>query len=187
VPGATGRKWLLGLACLVLAGGWAIAAGNEKGMGEYEVKATFLFNFTKFTDWPDSAFASATAPIVIGIVGEDPFGTTMDNVVRGEVVRDRKLVVKRLRADEDLQSCHVLFISRSEKERVPAVLKRVKGHPILMVGDTTDFAEKGGMVGLVLANESVKLEVNQGATEQAGLQISAKLLKLARIVKTQRN
>ena len=144
----TRRKWLVGLACLGLAGGWAAAAGNEAGMGEYQVKAAFLFNFTKFTDWPPSAFASATAPIVIGIVGEDPFGSTMDDVVRDEVVRERKLVVKRLRADEDLESCHVLFISRSEKERLPAVFNRLKGHPILSVGDSVGRMKKSIALGV---------------------------------------
>jgi hypothetical protein len=180
--GATRRKWLLGLACLVLASGWAAAAGSEKGMGEYQVKAAVVFNFTKFTDWPSNAFASATAPIVIGIVGEDPFGSTLDDLVRGEAVRERKLVVKRLRAGEDLQSCHVLFISRSEKERLSGVLRQLKGHPVLSVGDMNDFAEQGGMVSLKLAKENVKLEINQAAAEQAGLQISAKVLKIARIV-----
>ncbi len=181
--GPTRPIWLVALACLGLAGGWAAAAGNEAGMGEYQVKATFVYNFTKFTEWPSNAFASATAPIVIGIVGQDPFGGTIDAIVRDEVVRERKLVVKRLRADDDLQSCHVLFISRSEKDRLPAVLNQLKGRPVLIVGDMNDFAEQGGMVNLKIANNNVKLEINQAAAEKAGLQISAKLLKLARIVK----
>jgi len=182
VRGTTRGHWLLGLVCLAVACGHAIAAGNETAMGEYQVKAAHLFNFTKFTDWPTSAFTSATAPIVIGIVGEDPFGKTMDEVVRDEVVRERKLTVKRLHADDDLQSCHVLFISRSEKDHVQALVNKLKGHPVLLVGDMNDFAPKGGMVGLVLSNNTVKFEVNQAAAEKAGLQISAKLLKLARIV-----
>jgi len=176
------RKWLVGLACLWLAGGWA--AGNGKGVGEYQVKAAFIYNFTQFTDWPASTFSATNAPIVIGIVGEDPFGNIMDEVVRGEVVRGHPLVIKRLRADEDFRSCHVLFISRSEKDRLPALLSQLKDSPVLTVSDITEFAQEGGMVNLVLANNTVKLEINQAKAEEAGLQISAKLLRLARIVKS---
>jgi len=184
LPHPTTRlKWLVKLAGLCLAGAWAVAAETGPVVGEYQVKAAFIYNFTKFTDWPPSAFSSPGAPIVIGILGEDPFGQTMDDVVRGEVVRERPLVVKRLRPDDDLRSCHVLFISRSEQQRLPAVLSQLKGSPVLSVGDIAGFAEQGGMVNLLLASKTVKIEINQAAAEQAGLQISAKLLKLARLVK----
>ena len=180
----TRRKWLLSLVDLCLAGAWAAAADTGPVAGEYQVKAAFLYNFTKFTNWPPSAFASTTAPLVIGILGEDPFGQTIDDVIRGEVVGDRPLVVKRLRADEDLRGCHVLFVSRSEKERLPVVLRLLKGSPILSVSEINGFAEQGGMVNLLLSSKTVKMEINQAAAEEAGLQISAKLLKLARLVKT---
>jgi hypothetical protein len=124
--------------------------------------------------------------MVIGIVGEDPFGQTLDEVVRGEMVGGRPLVVKRLRADDDLRTCHILFISRSEKERLPALLSQLKGSPVLSVSEIKGFAEQGGMVNLLLANKTVKMEINQSAAEQAGLQISAKLLKLARLVNSSR-
>jgi len=182
-PPTTRRKWLLKVASLWLAGVCAAtAADTSPGAGEYQVKAAFLFNFTKFTNWPPSVFPSANAPIVIGIVGEDPFGKTIDDLVSGEAVGGHPLVVKRLRADDDLRACHLLFISRSEKERLPAVLSQLKGSPVLSVGEFNGFAEQGGMVNLLLANKSVKIEINQAAAEQAGLQISAKLLKLARLV-----
>jgi hypothetical protein len=99
-------------------------------------------------------------------------------------VHDRPLIVKRPRAAEDLRSCHLLFISRSEKERLPAVLSQLKGSPVLTVSETDGFAEQGGMVNLALVNKTVKIEINQAAAAQAGLQISAKLLKLARLVKS---
>lgn len=177
------RNWLVRLACLWLVSAWAFAADPSPVASEYQVKATFLYNFTKFTNWPPGAFATPSAPIVIGILGEDPFGHTMDDVVRGEVVGQRPLDVKRLRAEDDLRSCHVLFISRSEKERLPTVLSQLKGSPVLSVGEINGFAEQGGMINLLLVNKTVKIEINQAATVQAGLQISAKLLKLARLVK----
>ena len=178
----TRRKWLLRFACLCLAGACTAAADITPGAGEYQVKAAFLYNFTKFTDWPPRVFSSSNAPIFIGIVGEDPFGKTIDDVVSGEVVAGHPLVVKRLRAEDDLRSCHVLFISRSEKERLPEVLRQLKGTPVLSVSEISGFAEQGGMVNFQLANKTVKMEINQAAAEHAGLQISAKLLKLARLV-----
>lgn len=179
------RKWLIRLFCFwLLASRVAVfAAEKSPGMAEYQVKAAFLFNFTKFTDWPASAFTSTNAPMVIGILGDDPFGKTLEDAVTGEVVQDHPLVFKRLRADEDLRGCHVLFISRSEKDRVAKVLEKLKGSPVLTAGDTKDFAERGGIVNLLLVQDTVKLEINQSAAEEAGLKISAKLLKLARIVK----
>jgi hypothetical protein len=178
------RNWLVGVVCLCLAGGGA--AGDEKSaaVGEYQVKAAFLYNFTQFTDWAASAFPATNSPIIIGITGEDPFGSTIDEAVRGEVVRGRTLIVKRLRADEDLRSCHVVFISRSEKEKVPRILDQLKGSPTLTVSDLSGFAQQGGMINLLLVNKAVKLEINQAVAEAAGLQISAKLLKLARIVRS---
>ena len=178
----TRRKWLVSLACLCLAAASPAVAGNDAGVGEYQVKAAFLFNFTKFTDWPPKAFPSSNAPIVIGIVGEDPFGKTIDDVVSGEAVGGHPLIVKRLRADDDLRNCHLLFISRSEKERLPALLTQLKGSPVLSVSEIDGFAAQGGMVNLLLANKTVKMEINQAVAEHAGLQISAKLLKLARLV-----
>ena len=162
-------------------GGFATAADNA-GLAEYQVKAAYLYNFTKFTDWPDSAFASADAPLVIGVVGEDPFGKVLDAIVGSDAVRGHPLIVKRLRTGDDLRGCHVLFISRSEKDRLSELLQTLKGVPVLTVSDLGDFANQGGMVNLVLIRENVKLEINQAAAEQAGLKISAKLLRLARIV-----
>ncbi len=179
-------RCLLAVACLGLAGGWAAGQDKRASVSEYELKAAFIYNFTQFTDWPVDAFASAAAPLVIGIVGEDPFGKTLDDVVRGEIVRGRPLVVKRLRADEDLRSCHVLFLSRSEKERLAALCGQLKDSPVLTVSDVDGFAQQGGMVNLLLVNNTVKMEINQAAAEGAGLQISSKLLKLARVVRTRR-
>ncbi len=181
---ATRRGWLLGLLCLFLAGGGALAAESAGGAAEYQVKAAFLYNFTKFTEWPADAFADTNAPIVIGVVGADPFGQMLDATVAGEVVRNRPLVVRRFRADEDLGGCHVLFISRSEQEHLPALLNPLKGRPVLTLADASGFAEQGGMVNLLLVQKSVKLEINQAVAETAGLRISAKLLNLARSVKS---
>ncbi len=177
------RIWLLGLVGLCLTGAWTASADTSPAASEYQVKATFIYNFTKFTDWPSSAFTSPEAPIVIGIVGEDPFGPTMEAVFRGETLAGRPFSIKRLGGEDDLRKCHLLFISRSEKDRLPALLNKLKGSPVLTVSEIDGFAERGGMIHLAVSNKSVKVEINQAAVEQAELQISAKLLKLARLVK----
>lgn len=176
-------EWLLGLVCVWLATAFAVAADSRPVAGEYQVKAAFLYKFIKFTDWPTNAFAAPESPIVIGIVGEDPFGQTIDDLVRDEVVGVRPLIIKRLNSDGDLSGCHVLFVSPLEKDRA-SILNRVKGLSILTVSDAPGFAEQGGMVTLVLANKRVSPEINQTVAEAAGLRISAKLLKLARLVKS---
>lgn len=179
------RNWLVGVLCLGLAiGSAAPVHGAEAAVSEYELKAAFLYNFTKFVDWPPRAFPVADGPIVIGIIGEDPFGTAIDALVRGEVVHDHALIVKRMPADGDLRNCQVLYISRSEKDHLPALMNQLKGSPVLTVSDMERFGEQGGIVNLVLENKAVKIEINSAAADRAGLQISAKLLRLARLVKS---
>lgn len=175
--------WLLALACLSLAGARAVAGSTGVEATEYQIKATYVYNFTKFADWPAGAFASSNAPIVISIIGEDPFGSALDDIVRGELVRNRQLVIKRFHAGDDLANCHVLFICRSEKEHLPQLLEQLKGRPVLTVSDMDGFAGQGGMLNLLVVRKTVKMEINQEAAADAGLQISVKLLKLARLVK----
>ena len=177
-------KRLLVCVCLWLAGSWLATAADNPGLSEYDVKAGFLFKLPQFIDWPASAFVTPDAPIVIGIVGVDPFGKTLDELVKGEIVRGHPLAIKRLNPDDDLKSCQVLFICRNKKDQLPSLLQKLKGCPVLTVGDDNGFADQGSMVNFVLVQEKVKLEINPVAVEQAGLQISAKLLKLARIVKS---
>jgi hypothetical protein len=177
--------WLFAFACFWLAcSRLAVADDNPGGVAEYQVKAVYLYKFTEFTDWPAGSFTSADAPLVIGIVGENPFGSILDDLTKGEVVRGHPLVVKRLQPGDDLRNCQVLFISHYDKEAMPTLFQKLKDSPVLTVGDATGFADQGGMINFVIDEEKVKLEINQSAAEEAGLQISAKLLKLAHIVKS---
>jgi len=163
-----------------LLAGLSLHSGPRK---EYEVKAAFLVNFTKFVDWPTNSYADSNAPLVVGILGQDPFGQEIDNAVNGELAHGRSIVVKRLRIEDDLRSCHVLFICSSVIQQLPTILNRLKGSPVLTVSDVKVFAQQGGMFNLFLVNETVKIEINRAAAEQAGLQVSSKLLQLSRLVK----
>lgn len=147
-----------------------------------QVEAVFLFNFTQFVDWPPQAFAEPGAPIIIGVLGSDPFGAALDEVVRGEVVRGHPLVVHRAQHIEELADCQILFISRSERARVAPILATLKGSNILTVSDLDEFAKEGGMICFVLMDNKVRLRVNLEATKTAGLTLSSKLLRVAQIV-----
>lgn len=172
------RALALGLVCWWLSMATAFAA---KLSSEYEIKAAFLYNFISFTEWPDTAFTEPTSPIVIGVVGKDPFGSALDSMMNGERVKDRPLVVWRITRMEDLNRCHILFISNSETPKVGEILERLKTAPVLTVSDIAGFAEAGGAVGFTTQG-NVRLTINPGAIQAARLTVSAKLLRLAKLV-----
>jgi hypothetical protein len=174
---------ILLLACCVVMPP-AFAAEPAKKAGEYEVKAVFLYNFARFVEWPETAFTNSEAPFVIVVAGEDPFGQALDDAVAGEQVRNRRLIVKRIRSSDPIPDCHLLFISRSEKDRLAEISRGLRRQPTLIVADTPRGAERGAMVNLVV-QDSVRMEINQLAAEAAGLHISSKLLGLAKIVESE--
>jgi hypothetical protein len=146
---------------------------------DYDLKAVFLFNFVQFVEWPPETFPNADAPIVIGVLGEDSVEKSLDQVVRNEIVRERKLVVKRYRRIDEIDSCQILFISQSKSEEFKEVLAVLKGKPVLTVGETEGFALGGGMIRFLTDQNKIRLRINKDATEAAGLTMSSKLLKAA--------
>jgi hypothetical protein len=149
---------------------------------ESDVKAAFLYNFTKFVEWPSAAFADARSPLKICVLGEDPFGKTL-RALMDEEVGGRPLSLLRLDNLSNPAACHVLFISRSEKKRLPQILAALGETPVLTVGDTPEFLEQGGIINFILEGSKVRFEINQEAAERVGIKISSKLLALARNVK----
>lgn len=146
---------------------------------EYDVKAAFLLNFTKFIEWPAEAFASP-AQISICILGEDSFGSTLDQIVSGEAVNGRKVTVQRIKRPPPPRTCQILFVSKSEKE-VAKTLSAL-GPGVLTVGERETFVREGGMIAFVIEERRVRFDINQGAAEKAGLKLSSKLLGVARSV-----
>jgi len=133
-------------------------------------------------DWPVQAFPHSSSPIVIGVLGSDPFGAALDDVVRGEMVKGRPLVVRRFQRIEELTDCHILFVSRSERARLEPIVQTLKGRSILTVSDLEGFAGDGGVIGFVLVDNKIRLRVNLEAARDAGLTLSSKLLRPAQIV-----
>src|ERR1700733_4079823 len=136
----------------------AMAAPN--GPQEYQVKAVFLFNFTQFIGWPPSTPAESQTPIVIGILGDDPFGSYLDDTVRGEKVGDRPLIVRRYRHLEDVDDCQILFISRSESVHFEQIVAHLKDRSILTVSDADQSGKRGGIVRFVTEKDRVKLHIS---------------------------
>lgn len=169
------------VAALVLVACVAGAsAGAQEVEPEYELKAAFLYNFVKFVEWPSEAFAGARSPLTICIYGTDPFGDSLDGVVRGESLGERGLLVQRPESLEELRDCQVLFVSRSERPRMAEVLASVEHAPVLTVGDTDGFLRAGGMINFVLEENKVRFLINQEAAERSHLRISSRLLRLAK-------
>jgi hypothetical protein len=144
---------------------------------EYQVKAVFLFNFAKFVEWPPAAFSDANTPLVIGVLGRDPFGSYLDDTVRGERVNNRPLIVQRYRNTGEIKQCHVLFISRSESDRLDQIVSSLKYRKILIVTDANG-GDGGVIIRFVNEGNRIRFKIDAQAAKAANLTISSKLLRL---------
>ena len=162
--------------------------GDTPDSSEYLIKAGFIYNFAKFVEWPSAAFAQPDSPIVIGVLGTDPFGSVLDRLVQDKKIGQRGFVVRRykwgkdLKDLKDLRDCKILFVSASEKAHADEIIQLVKWLPILTVGETPGFAERGGVIRFTVEDNRVRFEVNVDAAHQADLNISSRLLTLAKII-----
>jgi len=162
--------------------------GDAPDSSEYLIKAGFIYNFAKFVEWPSAAFAQPDSPIVIGVLGTDPFGSVLDRLVQDKKIGQRGFVVRRykwgkdLKDLKDLRDCKILFVSASEKAHADEIIQLVKWLPILTVGETPGFAEHGGVIRFTVEDNRVRFEVNVDAAHQADLNISSRLLTLAKII-----
>ncbi len=177
---ATLTKFCL-VAALLWAGG-AHGPATAADLPEYRLKAVFLFNFAQFVTWPKRAFPDPQTPLVIGILGDDPFGSDLDETGRGEQVNNRPLVVRRYRKIEEIGICHILFICRSEADRTGQIAGSLKGREILTVGDVDGPATRSAMIRFAMEKSKIRLKINIGAAKAAELTISSKLLRAADIV-----
>jgi hypothetical protein len=150
--------------------------------GEYQVKAVFLYNFSRFVEWPETAFPDSKAPFVVGVFGFDPFGADLDEAVRGESVRGHPLVVRRVRNAAEAADCQIVFIHHSERDRLPELLAAVDKRSILTVSDLEGAAKLGVMIRFVTQSGRIRMSINPDAARAAQLTISSNLLRSAEIV-----
>ena len=173
-------KSLVVLALFLLP---STAPAAQDNPSEYQLKAAFVYNFAKFVDWPASTYAGPQSPFAICILGTDPFGSVIDDALRGKTVADHPVVVRRDKDAVAARRCQIIFVSASEKDRLPDILTGLKGANALMVGDFDGFAAAGGAIELTLQDSRIRFAINPDAADGAGLRISSKLLALATIVR----
>lgn len=167
----------VGLAIwLVLAVTWSHAQQSQAP--EYQLKAAFLFNFAKFVDWPPEVFPDPQSPIVIGIVGENPFKDYLETAIRGKAINNRAVVLKVFTANLEITNCHILFVSSSEKSHLTELFRTLATAPVLTVSEVDGFTGAGGMINFFSDEKKVRFEINNESATRARLKISSKLLAL---------
>ena len=157
--------------------------GASQEFQEYQVKAAYLFNFAKFVEWPKKAFADENTPITIGILGDDPFGPALDSLAASQEIQGREIVVRRFSRIDGIENGQILFISRNREKLLSDILGRLEGKCVLTVSETRTFAFDGGMINFVIIDDKVRFEINVKAAERAKLNLSSKLLRVARTVR----
>lgn len=160
------------------------AAGAAGAPTEYDVKAVFVLNFSRFVAWPTQAFTSATQPFAICVLGNDPFGPHLDDAVRGERADGHPLIVRRFQSIADVGDCQILFIDQSQAAQLPRILAALDHHSILTVTDLQGASRRGVMIQFATVDNQIRLRINPDSARAAGLTISSTLLQLAQIDRT---
>lgn len=179
---AAARKNFLGLEVGLIEAS-ARNSTDTKRAKEYKIKAAFLYNFCVFTTWPKEAFKKDDSPIVVGVLGSDPFGPALDAALKKKKVDNRAFRIERYAKFKDIGDCHLLFVPSDSAKHMSDVKKKLENKHTLIVGESTSFALAGGAIGFYVEKKKMRFEVNTAETKRRGLSISSKLLKLARIVK----
>jgi len=163
------------------------ATAYSQDMGavkEYKVKVAYIYNFARYIKWPKDAFADRESPFVIGILGDAPFGNTLQRVVESRKIRDRRIVVRHFAAPRDYESCQILFVTGTvDVEAQKEIVNLTKGMPVLIVGETANFASQGAGINFYHdIDDTIGFEINVDNLKRRHLMVDARLLKLARIV-----
>jgi hypothetical protein len=180
----TCRHQCLLLRIAVVALAWALIGppsmqGQHSKPTEYEVKATYLYNFSRFVEWPVKGTQAQSDSFSICVLGQDPFGPALNAILADVTVAGKSVVAKRIPTPQDAVNCRVLFISSSENTRLKQILTTLGDASVLTVSDLPQFTQRGGMVQFILEGNRVRFEVNLATAERAGLTLSSELLKVA--------
>jgi len=170
------RKFAAWAVCIALCNPQYAQADDNK---EYLVKAAFIYNFIKFIEWPAEKAIAQQSKIDICTLGETP----LSNASKVFAAASTPQLALSLVQDNNLHSipqhCHVLFISESQSDRLPSILEAMKGHPVLLVSDMDGFTQAGGMIGFVIDDNKIKIDVNKREITSAGMRVDAQLLEIA--------
>jgi hypothetical protein len=177
------RRGRVGLA-FVLVAGVALSAGRARAQpapAEYQVKAAYLLNFARFVEWP-AGVLPASSPLNIAIVGDDPFGGALDEVLRGKSANGHAIQLRHLRWDDTLAPSQIIFISASEEGHLSQILRFIGRDSVLTVSDIDRFSLRGGVIEFLMVGDRVRFDINRTSAAAAQLNISSKLLNVARAV-----
>jgi hypothetical protein len=170
-------------AGLVLLAGMTAGASTRADELEQAVKAEFIERFTRFIDWPMQSLHNPEGSFVLCVVGETPMEPHLARLAHERRIKDRPVELRHLKAGADVNGCHVLFIAPSERARLKQILAHSAGRPVLTVGDAEGFAQQGVLINLVVDDDGkVRFEICSTQLRKSGLNISAQLLRLARLV-----
>lgn len=153
------------------------SAAQQPKVSESQVKATYLYNFTRFVQWP--ATAAQADSFFICVIGQDPFGLSLDTILKGETIDGKALVARRVETVQDAINCRVLYVSASEESHLKEILAGLDKTGVLTVSDIPQFSQRGGMIQFVEVANKIRFEVNLTNTQEAGLTLSSELLKVA--------
>lgn len=162
---------------------FGVAAGAPlyaQTASESDVKAAFLFNFAKFVEWPPEVLSDSDK-LVVGVLGDDAFGSTLEKALAGKTAGGHPIAVERLAVPEQekLTRCHILFVSPTQNERLGPLLATTADAALLTVGENDEFVDRGGVIAFTVQDNKLRFSVNARAAERAGLKISSQLTKLA--------
>jgi hypothetical protein len=163
-------------------GGGGPTSRAQSSDEEHRVEAAFIFHFAQLVDWPPDTPIDKEKSLFLCTVGEDPFQGVLEETVAGKAIGDRMMRIRHLADTQDLQSCQILFIGKGQRSGVRALMAALHNAPVLTVGETTDFAEVGGMIGFLLQGKKVRFEINLASAESARIKIGSRLLMLAQTV-----
>ena len=194
VPGDRATRPVLSLRPLLIAVAAACAflaipvlhAQNPRPT-DYQVKATYLYNFGRFIEWPGKVAAAQGGSFTVCVLGQDPFGPSLDATLAGETIGGKTVVAKRISSAEESGDCQILFLSLTDDSRLHKIIADLDKKAVLTVSDMSQFVKRGGMIQFVLEGKKVRFEVNLTATQHAGLTLSSELLKVATAVKRDRD
>lgn len=163
--------------------GAACTLGLRGQIGEYQVKAFFLYNFARYVEWPPQSFKTRNDPIVICILGRNPFGSALEQAIAGKFVAGRPFAIRQISDLSSIAACHVLFVDSSERKRFRGMAQKFNGSGLLSVGESRGFTPGGGVINFVLEDGKVRFEIDMDAAAREHLRISSKLLILAQIAR----
>ena len=174
-------KIYLGILFLIIT---ALPAGGRGQANEYVVKAVFVERFTRFVEWPENSGVQDTVkPFIISVIGKNPFNKTLESLYSKQKIKNKKVLIKEIQDIGKNPDCNLLFISESAENKLDDILKVTRNKPILTIVDSEDYAKKGFLISFYLADGKVRFQINEDSVRKTGLQMSYRLLQMAKIVK----